>query len=444
MMYNGVRGARRRRRRGVERAVTAALAVGAITTAIAAGVVALLLTASLTTSPVLFVGVGVVVFLVVDLSAASVVARRAAIARPKSAWLWMFAATAVVVLMTFTLTALIPPAVTPAATPPLPGQQVIDLPTGSRLTLIRVAGQSASVRAPMLVLHGGPGIPELAANTAVFAPLVDIGADIYFYAQLGSGGSTRLSDPRGYGRDRDVADLEALRARLGLDRMVLIGHSYGATVAAAYLVAHPEHVESLVLLSPGALDPADDSGSRATADLGMSQRLRLYREVLAPRALLGYGLLQVNPAAAHAFLGDSEADARNDRVLTLARPALYCEDPAPTTPPVQGSGFYALQYPQSATAPTPADLRPRFTGLRTPALVIKGECDYLSWRSALDYRIALPRSELLYLPDTGHNLHHEQPVAVRAAIAAFVQGQPVPAASTSQHGAPPPDYRGPF
>jgi proline iminopeptidase len=294
-----------------------------------------------------------------------------------------------------------------------------------------------------VVVHGGPGVPDLSANAASLAPLTELGADVYLYSQVGTDAATRLADPRGYGRDRDVGDLEALRERLGLDRMVLLGHSYGGGVAAAYLAAHPERVERLVLVSPAPLDPADTSADLATASLTGAQRLRLLGELLAPRSLLGYALLQVNPAAAHAFLGDREADARNDRVLALAEPALFCGRPPADAPAVQGSGFYALQYPQSATAPAPDDLRPQLTGAPVPALIVKGGCDYLSWHSATEYGDRLPWSQLLYVPDAGHNAHQERPDAVRAAIAAFLDDRPVPGRVLTGTAGPPAGYRGP-
>ena len=101
---------------------------------------------------------------------------------------------------------------------------------------------------------------------------------------------------------------------------------------------------------PGVPDnPSDASGDRATAGLATGRRLRSYAAALEPRALLGYLLLQVDPAAAHAYLPDAEADARNDTILTTAEPALHCT-PAQAHGRVWGSGFYRLQYPQSATA----------------------------------------------------------------------------------------------
>jgi hypothetical protein len=59
--------------------------------------------------------------------------------------------------------------------------------------------------------------------------------------------------------------------------------------------------------------------------------------------------LQVNPRAAHAFVGDAEMDARNDRVYNHSRPALHCQGRS-SGPALHGLGFYANQFPQSAAA----------------------------------------------------------------------------------------------
>jgi proline iminopeptidase len=291
----------------------------------------------------------------------------------------------------------------------------------------------------VVVLHGGPGIPDLAGDAAFFGPLTALGFDVHLYEQLGAGRSTRLADPAGYGVDRDVADLEQVRTTLGTDRMILVGHSYGATLAAHYLAAHPDRVEKLVLSSPGPLDPADRSPDRATAGLDARARLRTWFRALEPRALLGYTLLQVDPAAAHAYLPDVEADARNDTILTIAEPALHCT-PAQRHGPVHGTGFYALQYPQSRGAPPQPDVRAALAGLPTPTLVLKGSCDYLSWRSAVAYRQALPHATLLYLPGAGHNTYQDRPAEVTAAVRTFLTDAPV---SSTVGEDPPPDYAGP-
>ncbi|HEY5989361.1 MAG TPA: alpha/beta fold hydrolase, partial [Streptosporangiaceae bacterium] len=260
--------------------------------------------------------------------------------------------------------------------------------------------------------------------------------------QLGSGGSSRLPDPAGYTIGRDVRDLEQIRQRIGAARMILIGHSYGGLLAAHYLAAHPARVATLVLSSPDALNPADTSHNRVTARLDTGQRLRLYAALALPRALLAYALMQVNPSAAHHYLPDAEADAYNDRVYQLTEPALHCPHTRHTQPPLHGTGFYRLQSPQSPAAPRPADPRSRLTGLPTPALILKGSCDYLSWQSALDYRNTLPNATLVYLRGAGHNLYQDQPAAYLAVVRAYLTGRllPIPPWTGSDT---PPGYQGP-
>src|SRR5206468_3314718 len=80
--------------------------------------------------------------------------------------------------------------------------------------------------------------------------------------------SLRRAPPaRAFYTTRDsVEDFEALRKALGVDKVTLYGVSYGTKVAVAYAMAHPEHVESLVLdsvVDPTYSDPFDLEGLAA-------------------------------------------------------------------------------------------------------------------------------------------------------------------------------------
>ena len=65
--------------------------------------------------------------------------------------------------------------------------------------------------------------------------------------------------PVPYSLDGLVEDLEALRVRLGHDRIHVIGHSLGGQIGPAYARAHPEHAASVILLSTAAGRTDDDS-----------------------------------------------------------------------------------------------------------------------------------------------------------------------------------------
>lgn len=421
--------------------MTVAIAVAGVVAAIAAGVAGILATATVSARPPVFLTAGLVAFAVVDgLVALAVGTRTRRAIRRRFRWTF-FASTSVALVGAFAVTAL-RPAGTAAIGPPLPGETVVTVSTGSRLAVVHLPAKGSVHRTPVVVVHGGPGVPDLPANAKAFAPLAAHGSDVYLYAQLGTGRSSRLTDPRGYTRDRDVADLEALRDHLRLARMALVGHSYGGTLAAAYVAAHQRRVSAMALISPGAPDPSDTSGNGAVGRLSTRQRLHAYAAVLPPRPMLGWGLLQVNPRAAHAFYPDREADARNDVVVSRSTPALHCGSASRAVEPIRGTGFYAMQYPQSATAPRARDLRHALAGLRTPTLIVKGSCDYLSWHSAVEYRRSLPRSRLVYLHGVGHNLHQDRPAAVCAMIEALLDGRRLPA-PTYRGNAVPGDYQGP-
>lgn len=110
----------------------------------------------------------------------------------------------------------------------------------------RVGGASAPATPPVLFLHGGPGY-----NSYSFAqlegPLLERQLRMIYFDQRGSGRSERPWT-RDYKMSTLVEDVDALRRTLGVDKLAIIGHSFGGTLALEYAAAHPEHVAGLVLV----------------------------------------------------------------------------------------------------------------------------------------------------------------------------------------------------
>ncbi|MCE7984449.1 MAG: alpha/beta hydrolase [Caldilinea sp. CFX5] len=311
--------------------------------------------------------------------------------------------------------------------PTAPDVQDWDLPTGSRIAYHKLAPATPAHPEPIIFVHGGPGVADLAGDAAYFGRLREEGYVVYVYDQVGAGRSSRLQDPSGYTIERSVADLEAIRQQIGAEQIILIGHSYGAGVAALYSARHGEHVAKLIVASPGALVGGLAEGGVPQDRLTPTQKLHLYALILQPRPFTVYTLLLINPRAAHAFAGDAEMDARMDAVYAVTEPALHCEPPA-TARPLQGVGFYANQFPQSGRYTPPSDVAQALQRYAIPTLVIKGACDYLNWASALAYLDAFQQgpAHLVYLHDAGHNVYQDQPQAFAENMKAFLQGQPLP------------------
>lgn len=109
---------------------------------------------------------------------------------------------------------------------------------------------------PVLLLHGGPGSatsPRLMHQAAVD------GVRVIGFDQRGCGDSTPIGQTRANDTRHLVRDIEALRLHLGIDRWLVMGGSWGATLAVAYAAAHPQGVRGLLLRNlfvPSAADIA--------------------------------------------------------------------------------------------------------------------------------------------------------------------------------------------
>ncbi len=127
-------------------------------------------------------------------------------------------------------------------TPPARGGSVAVAPGVS--LHYRVIGTGADT---VIVLHGGPGLPS-SYLLHVLDPLA-IDRTLIYYDQRGRGQSG-LVDSSALTAAHDVDDLDSLRRAFGLTRISLIGHHWGAILAALYAKRYPDHVKRLVLVSP--------------------------------------------------------------------------------------------------------------------------------------------------------------------------------------------------
>jgi len=120
-------------------------------------------------------------------------------------------------------------------------QQVLEMPGGHRVYVEECGTRGG---APVVVLHGGPGGGCSPGMRRFFDPM--------HYRSV-------LFDQRGCGRSSPhasvesnttwdlVGDIERIREALGIERWIVFGGSWGATLALVYAQTHPDRVEALVL-----------------------------------------------------------------------------------------------------------------------------------------------------------------------------------------------------
>jgi proline iminopeptidase len=250
------------------------------------------------------------------------------------------------------------------------------------------------------VLHGGPG-----AHHDYLLPQYDRLAsrrELLYYDQRG-GGQSPVPRDTPVGWREHVADLDAIRAQLGLERLTLCGYSWGGLLAVLYLLAHPERVARLALVSPASLSAA----YRRDFDAEFARRMAAPEIVRAREELRASGLRERDPAAyqRRAFelsVAGYFRDFRDAKDLTSFRVT------ARTQQAVWDSlGEYDLG-DQLRSLPLPA---PR-------SLVLHGTFDPIPIAGSRELAQLLG-AELIELP-TGHCPHVEAPDAFVRAVDGFL------------------------
>jgi len=193
-----------------------------------------------------------------------------------------------------------------------------------------------------------------------------------------------------------VADVAHVLDHLGVERAVVGGLSMGAGIAASFAATHPARVRGLVL---GALPPG--------AGEGMRQRgwALAFADAIERDGLEAAG-------GRYAWGDESGLDANAAKLVRAG----FLEHP----PHAIAHTLRELLAVQPGWAALAESLRP----LDLATLVIAGGRDSVSLGPCEKLAAALPRAELLVVPEAGHVVNLEARDAVNAALGDFLQRLP--------------------
>lgn len=276
---------------------------------------------------------------------------------------------------------------------------------------------------PAVYLHGGPGSGCQPDHRRLFDPT-------RFHAVLFDQRGAGRSRPKGL-RDTNtlphlIADMEAIRESLGFDRWLVVGGSWGATLALAYAQTHPQRVSGIVLR-------ATFLGTRAELDGAFLENLpRLYPDLsddflnlLSPeerdqpldaywKRILDSDPLIHGPA--------SRAWHDTERILSEHKPSKTRLDLAAVNNDARGlpsTPFMEAHYFQNGCFMDPGQLlenAEKLTGIR--GIVVQGRYDLLCPPSTAHALLkAWPDAELRMVEAAGHSLYDPD---VRDAVIAAI------------------------
>ncbi|MGQ9872030.1 alpha/beta fold hydrolase [Leptodesmis sp.] len=249
------------------------------------------------------------------------------------------------------------------------------------------------------VIHGGPGTDHTSFKPT-FSPLSQKMQLVYF-DHRGQGRSAR-GPKESYTLENNVEDMEALRQHLGLNKIVVIGASYGGMVALTYASRYPEYVSHLI----------------AIVTVPDSRFLERAKQILAER-----GTEEQQAIAQHLWDGTFRDEEHLREYFRILGP-LYSLTFDPDSP--QTSWKRAIL---SADAINQAfggflrtyDVRDQLHKITAPTLVIGARHDWICPPEFSEEIAALiPNSDLRIFENSGHGVRADEPQALLDAIAGFI------------------------
>lgn len=280
---------------------------------------------------------------------------------------------------------------------------------------------------PILVVHGGPGIPYGAFWNGLDSLKTQY--KFYFYHQRGCGNSTRPFDrfegnnfynnmlelEKTLGLGAQIADIERIRRILNRDKITLVGHSYGGFIAMLYAAEFPDRVKKLILVAPaGVLTPPDKERNL----------FELARAKLDPTDQSGLDKVTEEYFDFGSIFSKSESDLVDVhmRLGQYLLPAMgYASSEVPSGPRSGGWAVFALYF----SCGRAQDYRPALLEITAPTLIIHGADDTISLAGARTYE-PIRNSQFVMIEKenadkrAGHFIFNDSPIKFSKVVSEFL------------------------
>ncbi|MCO5222791.1 MAG: prolyl aminopeptidase [Thermomicrobiales bacterium] len=257
---------------------------------------------------------------------------------------------------------------------------------------------------PVIFLHGGPGGGIHPAQRRLFDPDA---YHIVLFDQRGCGWSTPYASVENNTTWNLVADIERIRADLGIERWQVFGGSWGSTLALAYAETHPDRVTELVLRGIFLIRPYELAWfyQEGTSNLFPD----LWQHYLAPIPPEERGDLMT---AYHRRLFGDDPEAQVEAARAWATWEFSTSQLLPSSPQSTDDDCLAFArienhyFVNGAFFDTPNQLIENAHRIaHIPAVIVHGRYDVICpLRNAWELHQALPGSELHIIPDAGHSV----------------------------------------
>jgi proline-specific peptidase len=258
---------------------------------------------------------------------------------------------------------------------------------------------------PLLCLHGGPG-----STHHYFKPLerlAEEGRRLVVYDQLGCGSSDRPDDPELWTVELFVDEVRTVREALALDRIHLLGTSWGSMLAIEYLLTRPDGVVSLTLNSPP-----------TSSETWMAEAARL-RDELPEHHRRAIEEHEAAGTVDHPDYKAAENEFWRRHVLLLEpMPDFVERGRAEKGTPVYRALWGVSEWNANGRLHD-WDVRHRLAEIAVPTLVTSGRFDECTPKLAEEAARGIPGAEQVLFEESSHMAFVEEPEHFRAVLSDF-------------------------
>lgn len=301
---------------------------------------------------------------------------------------------------------------------------------GSKIAYSQVESVGVNHPTPIVYLHGGPGGMITNDIIEMYGPLSLQGYNLYFYDQIGSGLSDRLADINEYSVQKHVENLEEIIEKLGVEKVILIGQSWGALLAMEYVAGHSEKIEKLIFTGPGPILPIDRSLRKIVAPDSLHLRNPKFSNAAANNKTDNSRMRFIRFLALKfgiKIASDKEVDQFFTYLNTELRKSTVC-DGTKTKPSESGGGYFSHIMTLNSFQEV-IDKREIYKNMDIPALLLKGQCDNQPWSYTNEYIELLTNeyielltnSKLEIIENEGHIFQKESQQTILNSILDFLK-----------------------
>jgi proline iminopeptidase len=308
-----------------------------------------------------------------------------------------------------------------------PNEGFITAPDGVRL-FYKIVGSGPET---LVAVHGGPG-NSLTSILPDLEPLAKNRRVIY-YDQRGNGRSDLVEDDENLSITKHIQDLETVRAHFKLEKMTLLGNSWGGLLIGYYAAAHPDRVERLILHSPAA--PTKVLLSEMDAEVQRRLKRQYTDEQLKRLAVLASWQTWLKASDPRGVCSEMFQMVLSVYAFNIESMKLMKGDVCSgSKESVRRQRFVTAQIWQSLGN---YDLIPSLGVVKVPALIIHGTADVIPLKSSEAWARAMPNTRLFLIEKAGHMPQFEQPEIFFKAVETFLKGEfPADAKKIPTRGVP--------